>query len=51
MFRGTEKSVALLRFKPQIIQLIDDANSVQKKIKKGWWKEKQVHAPLMRGTL
>jgi hypothetical protein len=54
MFRETEKSLALLQFKPQIIQIVDYATSVQKKKEKGLggaWKGKHVHMPLMRGTL
>jgi len=35
MLRGREKSLALLRFKRQIVQLIDYATSVQKKKEEG----------------
>jgi len=37
MFRGREKSLALLRFKPLIVQIIDYTTSVKKKKRnKGW---------------
>jgi len=47
MLRGREKSLALLRFKRQIVQLIDYATSVQKKKEEGGGLERKAspHAP------